>query len=134
MIFLEYFILIVVLSILYFNWEIWKAIRIHFSSQITFEQNMASRLHKLATCHEIEMQLNSVREIVSCRTNETNKILVHAMGDLNLHQMKLVTKEDFQNYLLMLEREEKILKEENKKIREDRIKAMKVAFGGKEED
>ncbi len=138
MIILEYMIFVGVLTIGYALWELRERNKILMQAHNELVEGLQKQFLVMATRSDLDTYWQASKDewdrLVRCLQVENDKRHVVMHDRFDDIQRSLLSKTDFEKYQVELREKEGILLEAQKKIKENRMKTMKIAFGGKEEE
>ncbi len=138
MIILEYMILVGIFAIGCLLWELRERNKMLIKSQIELIDGLQKQFLTMATRNDLDTYWESLKSeldrMVRSFQIEADKRHIVMHDRFDDIQRSLLSKTDFEKYQMDLREKESVLQEAQKKIKENRMKTMKIAFGGKEED
>jgi len=138
MIILEYMILVGIIVVGYMLWELRERNKILVQVLNELIEGLQKQFLVMASRSDLDTYWQSSKSewdrLVRCLQIENDKRHVVMNDRFDDIQRSLLSKTDFEKYQTELREKEGILLEAQKKIKENRMKTMKIAFGGKEEE
>lgn len=138
MIILEYMILVGVIAIGYALWELRERHKVLIQVHNELIECLQKQFLAMPSRSDLDTYWQASKDewdrLVRCLQVENDKRHVVMHDRFDDIQRSLLSKTDFEKYQIELREKESVLLEAQKKIKENRMKTMKIAFGGKEEE
>jgi len=138
MIILEYMILLGLFPIWWGLWILYQRYNVLIEAQNELVEALQKQFLVTATREELNSYFEAVKfEVDKCIRNlqvENDKRHLVMHDRFDDIQRSLLSKADFEKYQIELREQESIIQEARKKLKENRMKSLKVAFGGKDDE
>lgn len=134
MIILEYLILVLAIAAAYYHWDTREKMKQLVQEHLQFRQIVATKLEGLVDGRELKSQLSIIEGMFSTLQSvivNKHNLYIDRMDDL---QRSTISRQELDKFMTELTEKERIIKEAQIKLKQDSMKKMKIAFGGKEEE
>lgn len=134
MIILEYLILVLAGAAAYYTWDTRQKMIQLLENQTEFKQIVSTKLENLVEERDMRSCFSIIEGMFSTLQTvivNKNNLYIDRLDDL---QRSMLSKAEFDKYVTDLLEKEKTIREAELKLKQNSMKKMKIAFGGKEED